>query len=195
MVDIKRKIEIFKNRGNVLRIRMLGKDTYETRIMKALVINASGNIQIHNMLASHKLMGFAYQINEVWREINPESRLTYENHPCYIYVGNCMMPIKFEAKAFNPIKTDLVKRKTINEDGEEDEQEAQAGHKLKSSGYYFIEPINFDRILNAKLIGELAVKESGIPTPIKWGLIFIVIGVAIYLMAKTFFGVDLLAMT
>lgn len=191
-MDINKKIEIYKNKTARLKIRLSGKKNFQRIIIKALVVTARGDIQVHDMLESGKYSGFAYQINEVWREINPESRLTYQGHSAYIYIGNCMLPLVFDAKAFNPVMSGLIKKLTVDADGNELTDEAKQGVKLESSGYYFVDPVNFERIMNVRLIGELTTKENDIRKVVNWILIVVVIFGIIYLVAKGF-GIDLLS--
>ena len=197
-MDLKEKLEILKNRAVKTKIRMRGEKFYKTRVIKALVIDAQGNIVIHDMIASAKKMGFAYQINEIWREINPESKLNFDGHSAYVYIGNCMMPIKFSGKAFMPIEQFIktakkTTKKVINAEGYEDEIEAYEGIRFKGRGYYFAEPINFKRIMEAKLLGELMTKVDANKAIINWTIILIGGAIAIWILFKNVFGIDLLA--
>lgn len=192
-MDIKEKVEILKNKSNVLKLKILKR--YETFVLKALIINADGHIEVHDMISSAKLSGFAYQINEVWREINPKARLSFGKHSAYMYVGNCMLPLVFDEEAFNPASlSELVKKPIFNIDGEIDEAEAYKGAKLTGRGYFFAEPSNFKRIMGAKLVGELTQKtEDGLKKAVNWIIVLIVIGATIYFIMKSVFGIDILA--
>ena len=115
-------------------------------------------------------------------------------HDAYFYIGNCMLPLKFDSHSFMPEENlKIVKRKTINKEGEIIYKNGTEGNKIKKGrGYYFVEPMNFKRILEAKILGELTMREQSVMEKNKFLIIMAVILGVLYLILKSQ-GIDVLA--
>jgi len=190
---LKEKLQVMKNKAKLYTVKVSGAEKYRTHVIKSIVITSSGKIEIFDTFASMKMMGFSYQVNEVWREITPEAKLSYKGHDAYIYIGNRMQPLRFDNESFEVVTAKAFKQTIEDESGEVVEQEALQGLSTTGKGYVYVDPSNFKRILNAKILGELMEREKNFIEKNALLIGLAIVAGLVYMVAKGVFGVDLLA--